>query len=106
MRRPYNGSMVVETADGAIIDVKVIPRAGRTALAGTRDNAVLVRLAAAPVDGAANAELLTLLSRLLDIPKRRLTLVSGDKSRMKRVKAAGLPAAAVRERLAGAPDGR
>jgi uncharacterized protein len=91
--------MVIDTADGAIIDIKVIPRAGRTAVDGTRDNAVLVRLAAAPVDGAANAELIALLARLLDIPKRQLTLVAGEKARAKRVKAIGVRAATVIDRL-------
>ena len=55
-----------------------------------RDGAVLVRLAAAPVDGAANAELIDLFSRILKIPKRHITIVSGDKSRSKRVRIAGL----------------
>jgi uncharacterized protein (TIGR00251 family) len=91
--------MVIDTADGAIIDIKVIPRAGRTAVDGTRDNAVLVRLAAAPVDGAANAELIALLARLLDIPKRQLTVVAGEKARAKRVKAIGVRAATVIDRL-------
>ena len=63
--------------DGALVDIKVIPRAGSTALAGTRDGAVLIRLAAAPVDGAANVELVALLSRVLAIPKRRIAVISG-----------------------------
>ena len=50
--------MISDAPDGAILTVKVIPRAGRTAIAGARDNALLIRLAAAPVDGAANAALL------------------------------------------------
>jgi uncharacterized protein (TIGR00251 family) len=63
--------------------VRVIPRAGRTEIAGVRDGAVLVRLAAAPVEGAANAELIDLLARILRIPKRDITIVSGERSRSK-----------------------
>lgn len=60
---------------------------------------LLVRLQSAPVDGAANAELLGLLSRALRVPRRDLEIVSGDSSRTKRVCVAGLRASAVVERL-------
>jgi uncharacterized protein (TIGR00251 family) len=83
-----------------ILDIKVIPRAGRTALAGTRDGAVLIRLAAAPVDGAANAELIAFLSDLLDIPQRNIAIVSGEKGRQKRVRIDGVTAEAVRQKCA------
>ena len=86
------------TANDAV-DVRVIPRAGRSEVAGIRDGAVLVRLAAAPVDGAANAELIEILSRVLDVPKRDITIISGDKSRSKRVRVAGLDRDAVIARL-------
>jgi uncharacterized protein (TIGR00251 family) len=49
-----------------------------------------VKLAAAPVDGAANDELIALFSRALHIPKRDITIVSGERSRNKRVRIAGL----------------
>ena len=68
----------------------MIPRAGRSGFAGLRDNALLVRLAAAPVDGAANDELIALLSKTLRIPKRDITIVAGERSRTKRVRIAGL----------------
>ena len=64
-----------------ILDVKVIPRAGKTELAGHRAGAILIRLAAAPVDGAANTELIAFIADLLNIPKRKITIVSGDKCR-------------------------
>jgi hypothetical protein len=91
--------VIDETPDGVLIDVKLIPRAGRTQLAGTRDNAVLIRLAAAPVDGAANAELVAFLSDLFDIPKRDIALIAGEKSRSKRVLLRGVASNAVRARL-------
>jgi uncharacterized protein len=79
--------------------VRVIPRAGRSEVAGVRDGAVLVRLAAAPVDGAANAELIDLLSRILKVPRRDIAIVSGDKSRTKRVRVAAMDPATVTARL-------
>jgi uncharacterized protein (TIGR00251 family) len=72
------------------LEIRVIPRAGRSEFAGLRDGAVLVRLAAAPVDGAANDELIALLAKTLKIPKRDITIVSGERSRSKRVRIAGL----------------
>jgi len=75
--------------------VRVVPRAGRSGIAGVRDGALLVRLAAAPVDGAANAELIEVLAKALDLPKRSIQIVSGDRSRSKRVRVAGMDAQSV-----------
>jgi hypothetical protein len=79
--------------------VRVIPRAGRTAIAGVRGNALLVRLAAPPVDGAANDALIALIARQFDRPKRDVAIVAGPSSRDKRVAIAGLTAEAVGRRL-------
>jgi uncharacterized protein (TIGR00251 family) len=98
--------VISDAADGAILSVKVIPRAGSTRLAGARDGALLIRLAAAPVEGAANAELIAFLARLLDLPKRDVVVVSGDANRSKRVKVMGLNAAQVRARLGHHDDAR
>ena len=72
------------------LDVRVIPRAGHTGLGGYRDGVLVVRLAAAPVEGAANDALLEFLADLLERPKRDLSIVSGHKSRNKRIAIAGL----------------
>ncbi|MFP5378672.1 MAG: DUF167 domain-containing protein [Vicinamibacteria bacterium] len=90
---------VADTPAGAVFDVRVIPRAGRTGVAGERDGALLVRLAAAPVDGAANDALIDLLSDLLHRPKRDIVIVAGARSRAKRVRVEGATAAAVRAAL-------
>jgi uncharacterized protein (TIGR00251 family) len=72
------------------LEIRVVPRAGRSGFAGLREGALLVRLAAAPVDGAANAELIALLAKTLKIPKRDITIVSGERSRSKRVRIDGV----------------
>ena len=72
------------------LDVRVTPRAGRTGFAGMREDVLLVRLAAAPVDGAANEELINLIAKTLRIPRRDVTIVSGERSRSKRIRIAGL----------------
>jgi len=91
--------MVSAAAGGTLLDIRVIPRAPRSAVAGVRDGALLVRLAAAPVDGEANDALLVLLAEVLDVPRRDLTIVSGERARRKRLKVAGLTPAAVQTRL-------
>jgi uncharacterized protein len=85
-----------------IVNIHVIPRASKSAVAGTRDDAVLVRLKAPPVDGAANAELIRLLADLLDVPRRNVEIVSGERSRVKRVRIRGRTAADV-ERILSIP---
>ena len=85
--------MITAVPGGIEIRITVIPRAGRTAVAGTRNGALLVRLAAAPVDGAANDALIALLAVTLAVPRRSVTLVSGERSKTKRVRVAGLSAA-------------
>jgi uncharacterized protein (TIGR00251 family) len=73
-----------------IIDVRVIPRAGKSGFAGMRGDALLVRLHAAPVDGAANAELIEVLAEALGVPKRAVSIASGERSRQKRVRVEGV----------------
>ncbi len=86
-------------SDEVVVDIRLIPRAGATAVAGTRDGAILIRLAAAPVDGAANLALVAFLAELLRIPKRNIVIVSGDRSRRKRVKISGVTAETVQHAL-------
>ena len=75
---------------GVILSVRVIPRAGRSGLAGTRDGALLVRLTAPPVEGAANAALVEVLAKALRVPKRQVTIVAGERNRLKRVRVEGV----------------
>jgi uncharacterized protein len=73
-----------------VLDVRVIPRSPRTRVDGLRGNAILVRLAAPPVDGAANDALLRYLAQSLGVPRRAVRLVSGGKSRDKKIAIAGV----------------
>ena len=87
-------------ASTASLDVRVIPRAGRSQVGGRRGKALLVRLAAAPVDGAANQELTELLAKLLHVPRRSVTIVGGEHSRNKRVRVDALSPEELAERVA------
>ena len=89
---------IIEPAtDGICMNVRVIARARKTELAGTRDDALLVRLNAPPVDGAANEELVSFIASILNVPRRNVAILSGARSRHKRlgVKGIDVEAAAV-----------
>src|ERR1700676_3445381 len=87
--------------EGFVINVRVIPRASRSAVVGTRGNALLVRLNAPPIDGAANAELTEVIANVLQVPKRAVSIIAGERSREKRVRVAGVDAATADARLRG-----
>ena len=63
------------------LDVRVIPRARKTECAGFRDDALVVRVAAPPVEGAANDALIEFFSSALHVPRRAVRIVSGDRGR-------------------------
>jgi len=71
--------------DGDVIrlEIKALPGASKTELAGVKDGRLRIRLAAAPEDGKANAEMITFLSKTFDCPKRDVRILSGEKSRLK-----------------------
>jgi uncharacterized protein (TIGR00251 family) len=87
---------VLESSAGVTFRVRVVPRAGRTSMAGERGDALLVRLAAPPVEGAANEALVAFLAGLLDVPRRQVTIAAGERSRDKIVRIAGVDPARIR----------
>jgi uncharacterized protein (TIGR00251 family) len=93
--------VIHSTSAGVEIDVRVIPRAAKSSIAGERDGRLLVRLSAPPVEGAANQALIELFSEILDRPRRAIGIVAGEKSRSKRIAVDGLTAAEARTRLTG-----
>jgi hypothetical protein len=84
---------------GVELDVRVIPRARKTEVAGLRDEAVLIRLAAPPVEGAANDALVAFVADWLAVPRRAVHILSGERSRRKRLSIDGATADLVRARL-------
>jgi uncharacterized protein (TIGR00251 family) len=81
--------IIERTDDGVLLSVRVIPRASKPGIEGTRADALLVRLASPPVEGAANDELIELIASRLGIPRRQISIVSGAHSRRKRLKVIG-----------------
>jgi uncharacterized protein (TIGR00251 family) len=69
--------------DTLILNLHVQPGAKRTEVAGLHGDALKIRLAAPPIEGAANAELMAFIARAFGVPLRQVTLIRGTKSRRK-----------------------
>ena len=84
------------------IEVRAKPRAKQSRIVAVSGNKVDVSLAAPPVDGAANDELVRFLAEVLGLPKRSIRLVRGETSRTKLLEIDGIDEAAATERLQAA----
>ena len=89
-------SWLTDTPAGAVLTLRIVPRAHKNAIQGELGDALKIRLCAPPVDGAANAALVEFLSDAFSLPRARVQLLAGATSRNKRVLLAGLPAAKVK----------
>ena len=96
--------MIQSTRDGIIVDIRVIPRAAKSGLAGMRGDSLLVRLQSPPVDGAANAELIGVLATILGVAKRAVSIVAGESGRQKRVRVIGIDPPTAEARLSARRD--
>lgn len=76
-------------ADSVTFNVYVVSRASKSEIAGEHDGALKVRVAAPPVEGAANLELIRVLAKSLNLPQNAFAIVSGASSRRKVVRAHG-----------------
>jgi uncharacterized protein (TIGR00251 family) len=81
---------VVATPSGVRLSIFAKPRASRSRVLGEKDGAVVVALAAPPVEGAANEELVETLARTFGVPRRAVKLLAGLTGRHKRVEIEGL----------------
>jgi uncharacterized protein (TIGR00251 family) len=88
-----------ETDRGTTIRVRVKPKASRSRILGERDGVLEVSLAAPPVDGEANAELVRTLARQLRVAQTRIELVSGRTARTKLISVHGIGLAELQQRL-------
>jgi uncharacterized protein len=79
-----------ETARGTTLRVYVQPKASRNELVGIHEGTLKVRLTAPPVEGEANKECAKFLAKLLNIPKSRVEVVQGHKSRRKTILILGI----------------
>jgi uncharacterized protein (TIGR00251 family) len=87
-------------ARGLTFAVRVVPRASFSKIVGEHDGALRVRIAAPPVEGAANRELVKVLARSFELPQNAVEIISGANSKTKTVRIRGADAAQL-EQLIG-----
>jgi uncharacterized protein (TIGR00251 family) len=94
-----NSQIVQDTKAGAVLTVHIQPKSSTTECVGLHGNAIKIRVAAPPVDGAANDELIRFLARQLSTPVTSVQIQSGASGRHKRVLVKGATAQLVMARL-------
>jgi uncharacterized protein (TIGR00251 family) len=87
--------IVRDSKDGAVLTVHVQPKAAQTACVGIHGEALKIRIAAPPVGGAANRELIRFLSDELSLPMAAVHIESGEGGRHKRIRLKGTTAVEV-----------
>jgi uncharacterized protein (TIGR00251 family) len=90
---------VHQTPTGVSFAIKVHPRAKKNAISGEAADALKLSLTAPPIDGRANEACIEFFANLLDVPRSSVTIASGETSRRKVIRVAGLSADEVRRRL-------
>jgi uncharacterized protein (TIGR00251 family) len=90
-----SGVRIRNTAQGAVFEVHVHPRAKRTSITGILEGRVKLALASPPVDGRANEELQGFFARLFEVSRSAVHLIGGEHSRDKRVLISGRDDAAI-----------
>jgi uncharacterized protein (TIGR00251 family) len=90
----------IQESDSAVtFAVKVHPRAKKNAITGELGDALKVSLTAPPIDGKANQACIEFFAKLLKVPRSSVTIASGQSSRAKLIRVAGLLAEEVRRRI-------
>ncbi|MBN1881465.1 MAG: YggU family protein [Deltaproteobacteria bacterium] len=92
--------LTISEKDGsAVFSVRVKPGGKKDEVIGVHDGALKLSVTAPPVEGKANRAVSKFISRLLGIAPSRVSIVSGESSRTKRVKIEGLSAQEVKKIL-------
>lgn len=90
---------ITQNEGACVLALRVVPRASRDEVRGVQGEALKIKLRAPPVEGKANQALVAFLSEALGVSANRLAILSGETSRAKRVRVAGVTEAQIRQRL-------
>jgi hypothetical protein len=102
LQSEWEALVVNDRRGAACFSVHVKPRSSRSAVLGVREGALEIALTSPPADGAANAELLKLLARALDVRRGDVSIVVGASTRGKLIEVNGMSPADARARLSKA----
>ena len=85
---------------GIVLRVRVQPGAGRSSVTGRHGDALALKVAAPPIGGRANSQCVEFVADLLGVRKSQVEIVSGDKSRLKRIRVADIDPDRARDAIA------
>jgi len=74
---------IKDEKDGISIKISVIPNSSKSFIVGVLDGALKIKLNSPPIEGRANKEIIEFLSKLLGLPKSSISILRGDKSKLK-----------------------
>jgi uncharacterized protein (TIGR00251 family) len=89
-----------------VIQIKLVPRSSKNQILGKQGEAYRVKVTAPPVEGLANEALIELLAKKLNIPKKDLEILSGQRSRLKSVRVRGVSSEEIGRLLGKRREGR
>lgn len=95
-----------ESTDGIVFKVHVVPRASRNEIVGEHNGALRVRIAAPPVEGAANEAVLLILARAFKVSRNAVQITAGHSSKIKHVSITGGAADALAALIRGQDESR
>ncbi|MGI8555316.1 MAG: DUF167 domain-containing protein [Pyrinomonadaceae bacterium] len=81
---------LTEKENSIFFTVRVVPRTSKSEIAGETDGALKIRIASPPVNGAANAKLIKILSKTFNVSKTNVEILSGATVKIKQIKIYGL----------------
>lgn len=96
--------MFKETKEGVEISLYIQPGASKSEVIGEHNGLLKIKIKAPPVEGKANAEVIEFLSKTLNIPKRQIEFLKGEKSRDKKVLVIGLTILQIQSAFKIAPN--
>jgi len=73
-----------------VVSVKVLPRSSINQIVGFEGDILKVKVKSAPVDGLANRDLILLLSKFVKVAKEKVEIISGQRSRLKKIRFYGI----------------
>lgn len=73
-----------------VVSVKVLPRSSINQIVGFEGDILKVKVKSAPVDGLANRDLILLLSKSVKVAKEKVEIISGHRSRLKKIRFYGI----------------
>ncbi len=99
MTPPPSKPAIQEDTTGVVFTAKIVPGSSRPVVAGVLEDMIKIRVAAPPEKGKANQCLITFLAQQLGVKRNAIEILSGHTNPVKQVRAVGVSAAQLLERL-------